>query len=160
MTPGVTTNALSLAASLLFASGLSLLPMQLYNLWNQNDMARHAAVAAADALTKSMCSNSTDFGMTARGDLSGPRREYVDGKMRRSMALGDKCRALMTPSATTIPSTDFGSISMDVEVQCRLQCNILLFAVGRCDGEGSERYIDVSNTRVSVPMGCDAGEVW
>lgn len=155
------TNLFSMATAMPVAVGFSFLTMQIFQSSHHRDMIDHAASIAADSVTKSLCSNSKDFGGVPRGVYAGGRQLYVEQQVRSRLAqyvANDKCRVSVKPSKASATSADFGSLPMDVEVSCDAPCNFPFAAQLLCTG--SPRHLKLTATRTAVPMGCDAGEGW
>lgn len=155
------TNLFSMASAMPVAIGFSFLTMQLFQSSYHRDMVDHAASIASDAVTKSLCSNSKDFGGVPRGVFAGGRQVYVEEQVRSRLSQyvpNDKCRVLVKPAKATAMTTDLGSLPMDVEVTCDAPCNFPFAAQVLCTG--SPRHLTLSASRTAVPMGCDAGEGW
>lgn len=155
------TNLFSMATAMPVAVGFSFLTMQLFQSSYHRDMVDHGASIAADALTKSLCSNSKDFGGVPRGAFAGARRQYVEDRVRSRLSLvvpGEKCRVNVKPPKATSVTPDPGSIPMDVEVSCDAPCSFPFAAQVLCTG--SPRHLTLTASQTAVAMGCDAGEGW
>jgi hypothetical protein len=155
------TSLFSMATAMPVAVGFSFLTMQLFQSSYHRDMVDHGASIAADALTKSLCSNSKDFGGVPRGVFAGNRQQYVETRVRSQLALvapQDKCRVSAKPGKSLATTPDPGSLPMDVEVSCDAPCTFPFAAQILCDG--SPRHLTLTASQSAVAMGCDAGEGW
>lgn len=155
------TNVLSMATAMPVAVGFSFLTMQLFQSSYHRDMVDHAASVAADAMTKSLCSNTDKFGGTPRGAYTGARQAYVEERVRSQMAqVGskDKWRITAKPGTSAATTPDLGSMPMDVEVAFDAPCSFPFAAQILC--EGSPRHLSLKASQSAVAMGCDAGEEW
>lgn len=155
------TNVLMLITVAPVGVGMSLVTMQLFQSSHHRDMIDHMASVAADSLTKSLCSNSKDFGGVPRGVFAGPRQTYVENQVRSRLSLAvpnEKCQVATKPAAGQATTPDPGSISMLVEISCDAPCSVPFGAQVMCNG--SPRHLTLTASQTAVAMGCDAGEGW
>lgn len=153
---GAMTTMLSLSPTWLVVFGVFLMNAQLGRNYVQRDVVDHATALAADATTKTLCADASDFGGAPAGQLTGARADAVRASIEPVLSLVSSSQGCHVDARTLGQGEASGTRQVDVVVTCDFSCDIPFAAQVMCSG--SPPHVTFSRHQTTVAAGCDVDE--